>query len=120
MSLLYILMTVGPGLVFLSLIDGLDWRVFNPVRIIGRVPLFYYIIHLYLIHALAIFIAVLTHLDQIHDIVTGNWYKLAQDYGFSLPVVYLVWIFVITILYFISEKYERFQKTTKLKWIKFI
>jgi uncharacterized membrane protein len=120
MSLLYILMTVGPGLVFLSLIDGLDWPAFNPFRIIGRVPLFYYIIHLYLIHALAIIIAVLTHLDQINDVVSDNWSKLAQDYGYSLPVVYLTWLFIITILYFISQKYERFQKTNKMKWLKFI
>jgi uncharacterized membrane protein len=120
MSLLYILMTVGPGLIFLSLIDNLDWQVFNPFIIIGRVPLFYYVIHLFLIHALAIIIAVIKNSDQIHDIVTGNWYKLAQDYGFPLPVVYLVWFFVVIILYFISKKYERFQKTSKLKWIKFI
>jgi uncharacterized membrane protein len=120
MSLLYILMTAGPGLIFLSLIERPDWPVFNPFRIIGRVPLFYYIIHLYLIHALAIIIAVVTHLDQFRDILTGNWQKLAQDYGFSLPVVYLIWLFIITILYFVSVKYERFQKASKTKWLKFI
>jgi uncharacterized membrane protein len=120
MSLLYILMTAGPGLIALSLIERVDWKIFNPFRIIGRVPLFYYIIHLFLIHALAIIIAVLTHLDQIRDIVTGNWYKLSLDYGYSLPIVYLVWLFVLIILYFISEKYERFQKMSKNKWLKFI
>jgi uncharacterized membrane protein len=120
MSLLYILMTAGPGLVILSLIERVDWKILNPFRIIGRVPLFYYVIHLFLIHALAIIIAALIHLDQIRDIVTGNWYKLSLDYGYSLPIVYLVWLFVLIILYFISEKYERFQKTSKNKWLKFI
>jgi uncharacterized membrane protein len=120
MSLLYILMTVGPGLILLSFIERVEWRVLKPFRIIGRVPLFYYIIHLYLIHALAIIIAVLTHPDQIGDIISGNWYKLSRDYGYSLPIVYLVWIFILIILYFISEKYERFQKVSKNKWLKFI
>ncbi|MFL5730597.1 MAG: DUF1624 domain-containing protein [Cytophagaceae bacterium] len=120
MSLLYLLMTAGPGLIVLSWLEGKDWRVLNPLRIIGRVPLFYYIVHLFLIHALAIAFAVITHYDKIGDILQGKWNKLAENYGYHLTGVYLVWMLVVVILYFICLKYERFQKTSKMKWLKFI
>jgi len=84
-SLEYLAMTLGPALIALAALDG---RAGGPLAIFGRVPLFYYVAHLYLIHGarLAVF-AVEKALGR------------APSHGWSLPVVYAVWLAVVAALY---------------------
>src|SRR5207247_1052902 len=56
-SLDYLLMTLGPALVVLSLFDRGTPRLLRPLIVFGRVPLFFYLIHLPLIHTLAVIVA---------------------------------------------------------------
>src|SRR4030095_8461844 len=53
-SLLYLLMTLGPGILVLGLIEHARLGDRNPLLVFGRVPLFYYLLHIPLIHGLAI------------------------------------------------------------------
>ncbi|MGH8627876.1 MAG: DUF1624 domain-containing protein, partial [Gammaproteobacteria bacterium] len=96
-SLLFLLMTLGPTLMALALFDrtpGLFTRFFI---VFGRVPLFFYLVHLYVIHGLAVGAGYLSGFDPRAFLTLFVYFP--QDYGFSLPVVYWVWIGVVVLLY---------------------
>ena len=97
-SLLYIAMTLGPALLFLAAFDGVRGRVADAITTFGRVPFFYYIVHLFLIHALAVLFAWFTIGDAtwlFRPFPGGR----PAGYGLGLPGVYLVWLGVVAALY---------------------
>jgi hypothetical protein len=102
-SLDYLLMTLGPSLIVLGLLDSAtaESSLGRIAVVFGRVPLFYYVIHIYLIHGLAIVVAWLcgqpyTWLWQITMFVQPH----PAHYGYGLPVVYLTWAVVVAVLYY--------------------
>jgi uncharacterized membrane protein len=118
-SLLYLLMTIGPGLVFLSLTENTNGGIAQRIKTIGRVPLFFYLAHLYFIHIGSLVAAVLsgrswTDMVNFHTWISGE--QKLQGYGFSLGVVYVVWATLIVILYFLCKKYDRYKSSHKEKW----
>ncbi|MFT3681959.1 MAG: heparan-alpha-glucosaminide N-acetyltransferase domain-containing protein [Ferruginibacter sp.] len=118
-SLLYILMTLGPAIVFLALTENSRSRLTNIISIYGRVPMFYYLIHIYLIHLLAmLFTVMFTNFDwHIWILQQPLWINESfAGYGFSLRVVYLVWIIVVVGLYPLCKWYDRYKQTHKEKW----
>jgi uncharacterized membrane protein len=103
-SLLYLLMTLGPAIFILGLLDRIKLRDSNPLIVFGRVPLFYYLLHLPLIHLVAIAPAWFRygHIDFMLNnppSLGGPAQLFPRDYGYSLAVVYLVWISVVLALY---------------------
>ncbi|MGH7527313.1 MAG: DUF1624 domain-containing protein, partial [Gemmatimonadales bacterium] len=96
-SLLFLLMTLGPAIVSLVLFERLSGPVARFFIVYGRVPLFYYILHLFLIHGLAVLVAELTGFGA-RSLMT-MWLSLPATWGFGLPVVYLVWAVVVLALY---------------------
>jgi uncharacterized membrane protein len=103
-SLLYLLMTLGPGIVVLGLIDRVRLADANPLIVFGRVPLFYYLLHLPLIHGLAIAAGEIRYgrmdfLFRNPPALLGSSEGFPPDYGYNLAVVYLVWIAVVVTLY---------------------
>jgi uncharacterized membrane protein len=111
-SLLFLLMTLGPAIMALALFDR-DWgRFARPLIVFGRVPLFFYLAHIPLIHGLAVLFAYArcgqaTWLFQLPDYPPP---PVPKDYGHSLPVVYLVWIAVLLILYPVCRWYAGVKK----------
>ena len=86
--------------------------------VFGRVPFFYYILHVLVIHSAALLTLVALGEDwtqMIFTIESLTTYKLA-DYGYSLRVVYLVWILVVAFLYPLSRKYMTYKLVNKDKW----
>jgi uncharacterized membrane protein len=118
MSLDYILITIGPSFIILAMIEKMDSILLKPLNVIGRVSLMYYIVHLFFIHFLALVLAILTHPSEFSEITTSKWGKLA-DYGYSLPIVYLIWISIVTILYFFCIRYDTFKRKSKPKWLRY-
>ncbi len=96
-SLQFLLITLGPALIGLALLELVGGRVVEWLRVFGQVPLFYYVAHLYLIHLLAIAGGAL----QGYPIsAMATIYRLLpSSYGYGLPVVYLVWLAVVVALY---------------------
>ena len=119
-SLLYTLMTLGPALIVLALLEKpLNWlgKIIIPI---GRVSLFFYILHLFLIHGLAVVAVVLsgrpwTDMTSITNINSKDSPWL-QGYGFSLAGVYAVWIVVVLLLYPLCKWYDRYKTSHKEKW----
>jgi uncharacterized membrane protein len=97
-SLLYLLMTLGPSIWMLAFLDGRTGLA-RPLVTVGRVPLAYYVLHLYLIHVAAVVAALLAG-DSLATLLDGfHPFSKPADAGFPLPVVYAVWLGVVLALY---------------------
>jgi uncharacterized membrane protein len=117
-SLLYLLMTLGAVFLFLANAENLKGRLVNFFSTFGRVPFFYYILHLYLIHLTALLFAQLSGFGW-HKLILSYWITESpgmKGYGFSLWVVYLVWIGIILLLYPLCKKFDKYKQSHKEKW----
>ena len=117
-SLLYLLMTLGVSIVFLANSENLKGRVVNFFCTFGRVPFYYYILHLYLIHILAMLCAQLSGFGW-RLFILPNWIGVVpgiKGYGFPLWVVYLIWIALIAVLYPICKNFDNYKQSHKEKW----
>jgi uncharacterized membrane protein len=125
-SLQFLLMTLGPSLLLLAWLDKkLDGKpsvspVLSPLLTFGRVPMFFYILHLYLIHSLAVLVAVPLQ-QPVGWLWHGGFIFGAPDgWGFNLPFIYLVWITAVVILYFPCRWYEGVKQRRKDWWLSYI
>jgi uncharacterized membrane protein len=117
-SLLYLLMTLGAAFVFLANTEKLKGKIVNFFCTFGRVPFFYYILHLYLIHLVALVVAQFTGYGW-EKMILPTWISYApglKGYGFSLPIVYIIWACLIFALYPICKKYDTYKQSHKEKW----
>jgi uncharacterized membrane protein len=117
-SLDYLLMTLGVAFLFLANFENVKGRLVNFFSTFGRVPFFYYILHIYLVHLGAMLAAQLTGFGW-QKFILPNWISLVdglQGYGFSLVVVYLVWISIILLLYPLCKKFDHYKRGHKEKW----
>ena len=117
-SLLFLLITLGPAFLFLRWIEPIKTKVTDVLLVFGRVPFFYYVIHIGVIHIGAMIGLVLTGKDwrlMILDNETMSTGAL-QGYGYSLFIVYLVWIGIVALLYPICLKYMKYKLANKDKW----
>jgi uncharacterized membrane protein len=83
-SLDYLLMTLGPAAIVWGLASGRDLRWAAPIITYGRVPLFFYVLHLPLLHALALGWAWLSHREDL-VVVYAGW---ALGIGLLWPLCY--------------------------------
>jgi uncharacterized membrane protein len=102
-SLLYLLMTLGPALLFLRAVDDRLPRVLRPALVFGKVPMSYYVLHIVLIHLAAV-AACLARYGSVHWMFESpslDRYPITQPPGWPapLPVVWLVWVSVVVLLY---------------------
>jgi hypothetical protein len=112
MSLHFLLMTMGPALVFLALTEGVTGRIADLVLTFGRVSLFFYLVHVYLIHLLALVAIELAGRSWTEWIVTAERFlsEFQADFGFGLWAVYLVWALVVVAMYPLSKWYRVYKK----------
>ena len=96
-SLLFLLMTLGPTLMALALFDRTPGLLTRFFIVFGRVPFFFYLVHLYWIHGLAVGVGYLSGFDPRAFLTV--FVSFPREYGFSLPVVYCIWIGVVVTLY---------------------
>jgi len=117
-SLLYLLMTLGPAIAALPALERLTGPAVRVLTVYGRVPLFYYVLHIYLIHALAIGAAYLAHPD------VGALFTVAfafpKDYGFGLPLVYVVWLVVVSSLYLPCRWFAGVKQRRHDPWLSYL
>jgi uncharacterized membrane protein len=117
-SLLFLLMTLGPAIALLPLRERLRGPLARAVRVYGRVPLFFYVLHLALIHALAIGVAALAGFDPRR--FRHVWMFLPPDWGYGLPVVYLVWAAVVLALYPACRWFAGVKARRREAWLSYL
>ena len=115
-SLEYILITLGPAILFLIFAERQRINVSKPIIYIGRVPMFFYLLHIYLIHLLAMLAAKVTGFDWGDMVSQVPLTPVPKGYGFSLLVVYGVWIVVVLLLYPLCKWYDNYKSNNKEKW----
>ncbi len=118
-SLLYLLITLGGTFLFLANAEKLKGKVVDFFCVFGRVPFFYYILHIYLIHLIAVFAAEFTGFGweimvSMPTFVTRV--EALKGYGFNLITVYIIWIIVIVLLYPLCKKFDIYKQNHKEKW----
>jgi uncharacterized membrane protein len=112
-SLLFLLMTLGPAIAALPLLERLRGPVARFLIVFGRVPLFFYVLHIFLIHALALLAAYATIGGPESLVGSAKPLELPEGYGFGLPVVYLVWVGVTLMLYPACRWYAGVKRRSK-------
>jgi uncharacterized membrane protein len=122
-SLLFLLMTLGPAMVFLWIVDGGTPPWLRPALTIGKVPMFYYLLHLPLIHLLAI-AACYARYGQIHWMFESpdlGQFPITRPpgWGYSLPVVYLVWAVVVVALYPLCGWFAGLKRRRSDAWLSY-
>ncbi|NNE31708.1 MAG: DUF1624 domain-containing protein [Winogradskyella sp.] len=117
-SLIFILMTLGPALLFLYFIENIKTKITNFLLVFGRVPFFYYILHIFVIHIGAFIGLLLTGRDWKLMILNNETMSTGalKGYGYSLFTVYIIWIIIVLILYPICKKYMIYKLNNKDKW----
>jgi uncharacterized membrane protein len=121
-SLLYSLMTLGPALIFLALMERPLGKWTQPILHFGRVPMFFYLLHIYLIHLLVTVGMVMLGVDWRETIIPNGIRNFnPEGFRFSLTVVYLVWVLVIIILYPLCKWYDKYKSEHKEnKWLSYL
>ena len=116
-SLLYLCMTLGPAMLFLAWAEGRTLRWSTPLITLGRVPFFYYMVHIFLIHGLAT-VAMVAQGQPVNETVLTARIdpKDYADNGFPLWVVYLVWVCVVLAIYVPCRWFARYRAEHKEKW----
>ncbi len=119
-SLMYSLMTLGPALLLLAIMEKPLKRLGKIIIVFGRVPLFFYILHLFLIHGLAVIAVVLAGRPWTDMVTITNanskdspW---LQGYGFTLGQTYLIWLLVVALLYPLCKWYDAYKTKHKENW----
>jgi len=119
-SLLYLLMTLGPILLALAWFDRPnDGPIARALITIGRVPLFFYVLHLYLIHTLAVAAGAALGYDAREFCVPYS--RLPADYsGFSLLNAYLIWVVVLVALYPLCVWFADLKRRNRSVWLSYM
>jgi uncharacterized membrane protein len=121
-SLLFVLMTLGISVLILSFIDGIQNKLMNIISTYGKAPLFYWLLHWYVVH----FIAIIIFTSQgfhLHDLQFNGFGmgRPEKGGGLDLPGLYLLWISVVIILYPVCKWFGTYkEKHREINWLHYL
>jgi len=123
-SLLFLLMTLGPAMFFLWAVDARTPQWLRPAMIVGKVPMFYYLLHVPFIHIIAVVVCYARY-GQAHWMFESNNVQQfpitpPPGWGYSLPVVYLIWAFVVMALYPLCKWYAALKQRSSNPWLTYL
>lgn len=122
-SLSFLLMTLGPMFLMLSFAESWRGKIVDILTIFGRVPMFYYLLHIPLIHAAACTVSLVRegHIDKWlfanHPVAVG---PAPAGYMWSLGLLYLVYAICVTLLYFPCRWFADLRARRKSKWLSYL
>jgi uncharacterized membrane protein len=126
-SLVFLLMTLGPSLMLLAWFDRLPFARTNPLIVFGRVPLFYFVLHFFVAHALAVLAAVFTYgsaawsfMFQPVPSMGAPVQSFPVDFGYQLWITYVMWLLVVVALYPVCRWYANLKAESRSKWLAYL
>ena len=121
-SLLFLTMTIGPALLLLAAFGNGSGRIGSFLKVYGRVPFFFYILHFLLIRILSVIAFMLnghTFKEGAAGVPGFPFKFIIPGEGFSLGVVYLVWIFVVLLFYPLCKWFGKYRKENPKWWLSY-
>lgn len=121
-SLLYLLMTLG---LMLLLLAGFESRqsspLRRPLRLFGQTPLFFYLLHLPLLHGAALAVARFRGLPAAW-LLSGDFPTVpTPEYGFSLPAVYGFWLAFLFVLHPVCQGFADYKyRHPEFEWLRYL
>jgi uncharacterized membrane protein len=109
-SLLFLMMTLGPAMMLLAGFENARGAFARLLATYGQVPFFFYVVHIYLIHALAV---------AAGFALTGT-FAATPMIGLSLPGIYVVWLLVLVALYPICLWLAELKKRGRSWWWRYL
>jgi uncharacterized membrane protein len=124
-SLSFLLMTLGPALLLLAAFDRIRFKYSNPLLVFGRVPLFFFILHMFVIHLLSVPLALVRYghagfLWNPLPTLGGNPALYPAGYGYDLPVVYVLWVLIVAALYPVCLWFWTRKKQSTSPWFRLL
>ena len=126
-SLAFLLMTLGPALLALACFDRPSLKQSNPLVVFGRVPLFYFVIHFYAAHAIAVLLALLQYGNGalafvFHPLPSmgGPRNLFPEQFGYDLWVAYLVWALLVLALYPVCRWFAGIKARRHDWWLSYL
>ena len=123
-SLLFLLMTLGPAMLGLRAFERWPLAAFRPLLSFGRVPLFFYFLHVVLIHLLAVAICYTRYghvywMFQSPDLAN---YPVTPPpgWGFGLPTIYMLWVLVVIALYPVCRWFAALKQRRHDAWLSYL
>ena len=123
-SLLFLLVTLGGALLLLHALDARTPQILKPALVFGRVPLFYFVLHLPLIHLLAVFACYAMNgaVHWMFESPTLAVYPFTPPpvWGLSLPWVYVLWAAVVSSLYPVCAWFASVKQRRRDAWLSYL
>ncbi|HTE43752.1 MAG TPA: heparan-alpha-glucosaminide N-acetyltransferase domain-containing protein [Gemmatimonadaceae bacterium] len=122
-SLSFLLMTLGPMFVLLALVDKASGPFARILATFGRVPFFYYVLHIPTIHVAACIVSLVREgsvnpwLFTNHPVAPG---QLPDGYRWSLVLLYVVWAIVVVALYFPCRWFAKLKAQKRSAWLSYL
>ncbi len=122
-SLQFLLMTLGPAILLLPFADRARGKIGEFVAVFGRVPMFYYLIHIPTIHFAAAIVSLLRE-GKVDRWLFANHPMMnpppPEGYTWSLALLYAVFFVVVAVLYVPCRWYARRKATSPAPWMRYI
>ena len=122
-SLDFLLMTLGPAILIMGLIDRVQVSENNPLRVFGRVPMFYYLAHIYTLHAVAVLFAQLRYGRSDFFLYFPGLMRppgWPAHYGYSLGETYLIWLGIVAALYLPCRWWMHLKQRSRSPWLSYL
>ena len=115
-------MTLGPIIALIPFAERLKGKIADVFMVFGRVPLFYYLVHIPLIHAAALLVNLIREGGAHQERYATAPYTHVPDNGrWGLPLLYLVFLLLELILYVLCRKYMKYKAANPdKKWLRYI
>jgi uncharacterized membrane protein len=122
-SLSFLLMTLGPTIALLPLLEGASGPLARGLTVFGRVPFFYYLLHIPLIHGLALVVSAVRQ-GEVSPWLFAN-HPMGNPpppdgYAWSLPLLYGVWAVSVLLLYLPCRWFAGLKERRKDWWLGFL
>ncbi|HEY7169812.1 MAG TPA: heparan-alpha-glucosaminide N-acetyltransferase domain-containing protein [Vicinamibacterales bacterium] len=119
-SLDYLLMTLGPMLIVLALVEQARGPVARWLSVYGRVPLFFYVVHIFVAHAIAVLLAFAQSGAPRRIPVVTDPGAIPPWYGVALPGVYLAWAMVVALMYYPCRRMATLKNARRDWWLRYL
>ncbi len=119
-SLLFLLMTLGPAIALLPLLERIRGPIADLLLTLGRVPLLFWLLHVPLIHLAAVGFSWWRYGEVIPWLVRNPPTPLPEGYGYGLPVVYAVTIAVVALLYPVCRWFAEVKRRRRDPWLSYL